>query len=384
MARCSAPSVFPVEVTDRRGLSIKPGVYTLRLSFFPADGNHQGIAPQRDFLLLSLAADDTDLNATPNFADLAKMSAKVTGTNHPASLSVWKAEASQLPGSSRKATRIGCSTPRLATFPSASSSSALPRDSCAQNRDRQGSRSDLSPHPATIEATGGVGHEISVCARIWPALLLSSLRTIQFDVSGVYAEARSGEVYTCGCLFSSEMASGGREAILAWEIRDGEYRGTPLAGLTAVAVIVGTDNLGLTAANRRSVLYIDSASTPGQREAVVELLSRNYGQVLGEIIAVHAAPVSLQKDDGQTQCSRWRHCPVVLRDARCRRTPMPARTAGMSHSSRSRPRLFRRPCTTVSGGPAFNVSGGRASRASPRTPAISGWPTERRRDCQGH
>ncbi len=89
---------FPGPGTDRRGLSIKPGVYTLRLSFFPADGNHQGIAPQRDFLLLSLAAEDTDLNAAPSFADLAKMSAKASGTNHPASLSVWRAEASQAAG----------------------------------------------------------------------------------------------------------------------------------------------------------------------------------------------------------------------------------------------------------------------------------------------
>jgi hypothetical protein len=135
-------------------------------------------------------------------------------------------------------------------------------------------------------------------------------------VAGVYAEARSGEVYTCGCLFSSEMASGGREAILAWEIRDGEYRGTPLAGLTTVAVIVGTDNLGLTAANRRSVLYIDSGSTPSQREAVVELLSHNYGPVLGEIIAVHTVPVSLQKTDGQTHVTVGDIVSVVLRDAR--------------------------------------------------------------------
>jgi hypothetical protein len=89
---------FPGPGKDRRGLSIKPGVYTLRLSFFPADGNHQGVAPQRDFLLMSLAADDTDLNAAPSFAVLTKMSARASGTNHPATLSVWRAEASQSAG----------------------------------------------------------------------------------------------------------------------------------------------------------------------------------------------------------------------------------------------------------------------------------------------
>jgi len=89
---------FTTEVTDRRGLPVKPGVYTLRLSFYVPDGNHQGIATQRDFLLMSLAAEDTDLNATPNFAELTKRSAKVTGGNHPATLSLWKADPSQPAG----------------------------------------------------------------------------------------------------------------------------------------------------------------------------------------------------------------------------------------------------------------------------------------------
>ncbi len=119
-------------------------------------------------------------------------------------------------------------------------------------------------------------------------------------VTGEYLEARSGEVYTCGCLFSSEQVSGGREAILAWKIQEGEYRGTPLAGLKAVAVIIGDGNLGLNATSRRSVLYVTSESTPNQRQAVLDLLSRHYGEVLGEIMAVHPAAVSLWKDNGET------------------------------------------------------------------------------------
>jgi len=86
---------FPGRALDRRGQPIKGGVYTLRLSYFPPNGTHQGISPNRDFLLLSAAADDTDLDATPNVADLVKISSKVTGANHPASLSIWKADAGQ-------------------------------------------------------------------------------------------------------------------------------------------------------------------------------------------------------------------------------------------------------------------------------------------------
>ncbi len=83
---------FPVAGKDRRGQAIKPGVYTLRLSFYPVNGDHQGVSQTRDFLLMSPAATDTDLSATPDFKQLVAMSTKASGTAHPAVLNVWKAD----------------------------------------------------------------------------------------------------------------------------------------------------------------------------------------------------------------------------------------------------------------------------------------------------
>ncbi len=77
---------------DRRGQTIKAGVYTLRYGILPVNGDHQGAAPQRDFLLLTPAADDKDLNSTPNFDALMAMSRKASGTPHPAVLSFWKSD----------------------------------------------------------------------------------------------------------------------------------------------------------------------------------------------------------------------------------------------------------------------------------------------------
>jgi hypothetical protein len=88
---------FPARASDRRGQTIKPGVYTLRYSLFPINGDHQGVAPQRDFLILSSAASDTDPAAKPDYDTLMGMSRKASGTPHPLVLSIWKADAPAAP-----------------------------------------------------------------------------------------------------------------------------------------------------------------------------------------------------------------------------------------------------------------------------------------------
>ena len=88
---------FPARHSDRRGQTIKPGVYTMRYSLFPINGDHQGVAPQRDFLVLSTAS-DADGATTPAFDPLMDMSRKASGTPHPLVLSFWKSDAGSKPG----------------------------------------------------------------------------------------------------------------------------------------------------------------------------------------------------------------------------------------------------------------------------------------------
>jgi hypothetical protein len=73
---------------DRRGQSLKPGLYTIRYALMPNNGDHLGAAPQRDFALLVPTAEDKDPNSTPDFDTVVKMSDKASGTAHPAVLSI--------------------------------------------------------------------------------------------------------------------------------------------------------------------------------------------------------------------------------------------------------------------------------------------------------
>jgi hypothetical protein len=76
---------FLLESRDFRKQLVKPGVFTLRYALNPVDGNHMGVSPIRDFLLLLPAAEDVNpANVTRD--DTLKLSKKSIGLNHP---SVW-------------------------------------------------------------------------------------------------------------------------------------------------------------------------------------------------------------------------------------------------------------------------------------------------------
>ena len=72
---------FPATVQDYRKQSIQPGVYTLRYKLAPVDGNHQGVAPQRDYLLAIPAS--TDSSAAQVSADQTIALSKKAAGSHP-------------------------------------------------------------------------------------------------------------------------------------------------------------------------------------------------------------------------------------------------------------------------------------------------------------
>jgi len=74
---------FPSAGADFRGQVIKPGFYTLRYGLIPQDGNHMGVNPTRDVLILSPVAVDNDITAALKFDDLVKLGRQASGTPHP-------------------------------------------------------------------------------------------------------------------------------------------------------------------------------------------------------------------------------------------------------------------------------------------------------------
>ena len=75
---------YPKGASDYRGQTIPAGYYTLRYQYLPQDANHMGVSPNPDFLLAIPIAADTNPADNLAFRPLVKLSAKTTGTAHPA------------------------------------------------------------------------------------------------------------------------------------------------------------------------------------------------------------------------------------------------------------------------------------------------------------
>ena len=78
-------------ISDYRQQRVKPGVYTLRYALHPVNGDHMGISPLRDFVLLAPATIDTD-PAGITFEEAVARSKKTIGANHPSAWSLQSAD----------------------------------------------------------------------------------------------------------------------------------------------------------------------------------------------------------------------------------------------------------------------------------------------------
>lgn len=121
-------------------------------------------------------------------------------------------------------------------------------------------------------------------------------------ITGDYVEVRSADVYTGPCFANSEVGLAGRQAILAWKIRRGSWRGTSLDGLSVVAVLNANATLGDPYHNpypAYAVLIVAQQATAAQRKALVEFAKAMGGKLLEHVVRVDIAPIQMNIGQGR-------------------------------------------------------------------------------------
>jgi hypothetical protein len=116
-------------------------------------------------------------------------------------------------------------------------------------------------------------------------------------ITGNYVEVRSAEVYTGPCYANSQVGLEGKQAILAWQIRNGEWNGVSLSGLSVVAVVDAKDTLGAPDHNpypAKAVLIVDQRATFAQRQALIQFARSAAGPLVTTVVRVYRAPIQIQ------------------------------------------------------------------------------------------
>lgn len=134
---------------------------------------------------------------------------------------------------------------------------------------------------------------------IFPAILAagtlgSALGASASALTGDYVEARTASVFAGACHYSGEYVSDGREAVLAWRFKTGDWHGVSLTGLSAVAVVRADRNLAEPTARRATMLYVDTRATPAQQKALAEALNTRYAASLGTVTPAGTAAITFR------------------------------------------------------------------------------------------
>ena len=80
----------------------------------------------------------------------------------------------------------------------------------------------------------------SLAALCGTLLILSTTVASAAGLQGDYVEARTADVFTGPCISNSEVFITGNQAVMAWKVNQGAWKGTDLSGLCVAAAVRGT------------------------------------------------------------------------------------------------------------------------------------------------
>jgi hypothetical protein len=117
-------------------------------------------------------------------------------------------------------------------------------------------------------------------------------------IQGDYIEARTADVFTGPCISNAEVFIYGNQAVMAWKVKQGTWKGTDLSGLCVAAAVRGTTTFSEDQPEKAvAVLMVDEKATPSQREALVQMARELGGARLKNIAAVKTTRMNLKLED---------------------------------------------------------------------------------------
>lgn len=118
-------------------------------------------------------------------------------------------------------------------------------------------------------------------------MILAAIHPAPAAIQGNYLEARTADIYTGPCFSNSEVYLTGDQAVMAWQVTAGSWRGVDLSGLGIAAAIQGSNTFSEdTPEQAKSVLIVDKDATPEQRTALIDFAKSMASGRLAQVVAI--------------------------------------------------------------------------------------------------
>jgi hypothetical protein len=149
---------------------------------------------------------------------------------------------------------------------------------------------------------------IKTWAALCGALILAAGTADAAGLRGEYVEARTNDVFTGPCFSNAEVYLTGHQAVIAWKVTEGSYKGVDLAGLTVAAAVLGTSTFDADQADQaKCVLIVDKKATPAQREALVAMAKSLGGDRLKNVVAIRDSVIAMMVEHNDADSASHEH-----------------------------------------------------------------------------
>jgi hypothetical protein len=127
-------------------------------------------------------------------------------------------------------------------------------------------------------------------------------------LEGEYIEARTADVFTGPCISNAEVFIFGNQAVMAWKVNRGTWKGVDLGGLCVAAADRGTTTFSEDRPEQAlAVVIVDQKANQQQREALVAMAQELGGARLKHVTAVKTARMSLKLEQHQASAADAAH-----------------------------------------------------------------------------
>jgi hypothetical protein len=132
-------------------------------------------------------------------------------------------------------------------------------------------------------------------------------------IRGDYVEARTADVFTGPCFSNAEIFITGKEAMMAWKVTSGSWKGVDLQGLCVAAAVNGSTTFSEDQPEKAAaVLIVDSKANSQERVALIDMAKTLGGARLGRVSVVTSARMSLKLEEHASPATPLQHSVHVM------------------------------------------------------------------------